>query len=65
MAKAHLQGVVPPGVDTPEMYRIRSGEVIMPRNVDWWDGAKDLREHFSAQALEALTGAVEVPAVGG
>jgi phthalate 4,5-dioxygenase oxygenase subunit len=64
MAKAHLQGVVPPGVDTPEMYRIRSGEVILSRNVDWWDGTDDLRHKFTAEAEEKLKAAVEVPAGG-
>ena len=32
------QGVLPPGVDNPEAYRLRSGEVILPRSADWWDG---------------------------
>ena len=33
------EGVLPPGVDDPEIYRQRSGEVILPRSVDWWDGS--------------------------
>ena len=57
------QGVVPPNVDKPEVYRIRSGEVILPRDADWWDGTKSLREHFTKQAEEALE-AVEVPVAG-
>jgi hypothetical protein len=40
------QGVLPPGVDEPEMYRQRSGGVILPRSVDWWEGSKDLRQAF-------------------
>jgi hypothetical protein len=40
------QGVLPPGVDEPELYRQRSGEVILPRSVDWWEGTKELREKF-------------------
>jgi len=38
------QGVLPPNVDNPKAYRLRSGEVVLPRNVDWWDGSRDLRE---------------------
>jgi len=39
-------GILPPGVDDPAIYRQRSGGVILPRNVDWWEGTKDLREAF-------------------
>jgi hypothetical protein len=27
-------GVIPPGVDNPQLYRRRSGGIIFPRNVD-------------------------------
>jgi hypothetical protein len=40
------QGIVPPGVDDPAIYRQRSGEVILPRSVDWWEGSRELREKF-------------------
>jgi phthalate 4,5-dioxygenase len=40
------EGVVPQGVDTPEIYAQRSGGVILPRSVDWWDGTRDLRRAF-------------------
>ena len=40
------EGIVPPGVDDPEIYRQRSGGVILPRSVDWWEGSKDLRQAF-------------------
>jgi hypothetical protein len=53
------KGVVPPGVDNPEMYRQRSGEVILPKNVDWWEGTKHLREQWSVPA------AIETPVSGG
>jgi hypothetical protein len=43
------QGTVPPGVDNPEVYRQRSGGVILPRDVNWWDGTHDLRTTFSAK----------------
>jgi phenylpropionate dioxygenase-like ring-hydroxylating dioxygenase large terminal subunit len=39
-------GILPPGVDEPDIYRQRSGGVILPRNVDWWEGTKDLRQAF-------------------
>ena len=34
------QGVLPPNVDNPKAYRLRSGEVILPRSADWWDGSQ-------------------------
>ncbi|HLF79143.1 MAG TPA: Rieske 2Fe-2S domain-containing protein [Dehalococcoidia bacterium] len=66
-ALAHRdQGILPPGVDNPQMYRIRSGEVILPRSVDWWEGSTSLREKFSAEADRLLEAAapLEVPASG-
>jgi phthalate 4,5-dioxygenase len=39
-------GTVPSGVDNPELYRLRSGGVVLPRNVDWWEGTKELRKAF-------------------
>ena len=35
------QGVTPPGVDNPEIFRIRSASGILPKNVSWLDGARD------------------------
>jgi hypothetical protein len=40
------QGIVPPGVDTPEVYRVRSGGVILPDDADWVEATKSLREAF-------------------
>jgi hypothetical protein len=54
------QGVQPPGVDEPWLYRQRSGEIILPRSVDWWDGTKEVREQW--QSAEKL--AAEVAAGG-
>jgi len=45
-------GTIPPGVDQPEVYRQRSGEVILPRNVDWWEATKSQRETFVAVTVE-------------
>ncbi len=39
-------GQVPPGVDNPEVYRYRSGGVILPRSLDWLDATKELRKAF-------------------
>jgi hypothetical protein len=39
-------GIMPPGVDNPEVYRQRSGGVILPRSVDWWEGTRGLRQAF-------------------
>ena len=40
------EGIIPPGVDKPEMYRQRSGGVILPRAADWWEASADLRRAF-------------------
>ncbi len=45
-------GVLPPNVDNPSAYRLRSGEVILPRNADWWDGSRELREKSLASPPE-------------
>ncbi len=41
------QGIVPTCVDQPELYRQRSGEVILPRAVNWWEATKEAREQFA------------------
>jgi len=40
-------GVVPPGVDEPQVYRCRSGGVVLPRDANWLDATKDLRRAFA------------------
>jgi hypothetical protein len=52
-------GVIPPGVDNPEVYGTRSGWMILPNGVDWWEGSRELRKTFVAlheetDALAAL-----------
>jgi phenylpropionate dioxygenase-like ring-hydroxylating dioxygenase large terminal subunit len=37
-------GTTPPGVDNPELYRIRSGGIILPRSADWIETTQPLRE---------------------
>ena len=40
------QGEVPPGVDNPEVYAVRTGGVILPRDADWIDATSELRKAF-------------------
>ena len=40
------QGTPPPGVDNPGAYRFRSGWIVLPGNVNFWEGARELREAF-------------------
>jgi hypothetical protein len=41
-------------VDDPTVYRVRSGEVILARNVDWWEASAEYRERFDA-TLEPIS----------
>jgi phthalate 4,5-dioxygenase oxygenase subunit len=36
----------PPGVDTPEAYRVRSGSVVLTKGIDWLEATRDLRRAF-------------------
>jgi phenylpropionate dioxygenase-like ring-hydroxylating dioxygenase large terminal subunit len=46
-------GTVPPGAETPEVYRQRSGWVILPRGADWLEATAELRHTFRGQTEEA------------
>ena len=37
-------GKVPPGVDDPTVYAVRSGGTILPRGADWLEATKNLRK---------------------
>jgi hypothetical protein len=39
-------GIIPPAVDAPELYRQRSGGVILPRPADWLEATQALRQAF-------------------
>jgi hypothetical protein len=39
-------GEVPPGVDSPEVYAVRTGGVILPRDADWIEATSELRKAF-------------------
>jgi phthalate 4,5-dioxygenase oxygenase subunit len=49
------QGILPPGVDNPEVYRQRSGEMILPRTQDWWQAYLQIRGQMTP--LETLVNA--------
>jgi phenylpropionate dioxygenase-like ring-hydroxylating dioxygenase large terminal subunit len=51
-ARALEQGITPPGVDNPEVYRQRSGEMILPRTQDWWQAYQNTRAQMTP--LETL-----------
>jgi phenylpropionate dioxygenase-like ring-hydroxylating dioxygenase large terminal subunit len=36
-------GTAPPGVDRPEVYRARSGGIVLPRSAHWLEATRDLR----------------------
>ena len=51
--RGHMEdGTVPPGVDQPELYHQRGGQIILPRDADWWEETKDLRENFRSKSVE-------------
>jgi phenylpropionate dioxygenase-like ring-hydroxylating dioxygenase large terminal subunit len=45
--QAHMRsGTVPPGVDDPEVYRVRSGGIFLPKGADWVEATRELRRAF-------------------
>jgi phenylpropionate dioxygenase-like ring-hydroxylating dioxygenase large terminal subunit len=40
-------GAVPPGVDEPEVYAVRSGSVFLPRGADWLQATEALRKAYA------------------
>ena len=46
-ARSLQEGVPAPGVDNPELYAVRTGDVILKRDVDWLEGTEDLRKGFA------------------
>jgi phthalate 4,5-dioxygenase oxygenase subunit len=43
-------GTVPPGVDTPAVFGVRAGGVILPRTADWIEATKETRKGFVQHA---------------
>ena len=55
MAKAHEEtGAVPAGVDDASVYRQRSGEMVLPRDKDFYEAYKEKREMFNAAPVKAF-----------
>jgi nitrite reductase/ring-hydroxylating ferredoxin subunit len=45
--QAHMKyGTVPPGVDDPSVYRVRSGGVFLSPDADWVEATRELRQAF-------------------
>jgi hypothetical protein len=41
------QGLVPPGVDDPEVFAARAGGVFLPAHAEWLEATEDLRRGFA------------------
>lgn len=48
------QGSVPPGVDRPEVYRIRSASVVLPRDMNWLEGSAEVRQVVADRNFAAV-----------
>jgi hypothetical protein len=46
-ARAFERGVMPPGVDNPEIYRVRSAVTLLPKGVDWLEATSEIRTAFT------------------
>ena len=44
-------GIVPPGVDNPRVYRQRSGWALVPQEKDFWEELRPLREEFQREEI--------------
>jgi phthalate 4,5-dioxygenase oxygenase subunit len=44
------EGRVPPGVDSPEVYGVRTGSVFLPKDADWLEATEELRKAFVEHA---------------
>jgi hypothetical protein len=54
-------------VDNPEVYAQRSGGVILPRNVDWFEATRELRKAFvkhTPEEVQASLGRIKASAPG-
>jgi phthalate 4,5-dioxygenase oxygenase subunit len=48
-------GTPPPALDTPDVYRVRAGWIVTPKDVDYWEVTRDLREAFKKEAVVVAT----------
>ena len=49
-------GTLPPAVDSPELYHIRSGGTSLPRSAEWLEATRQLREPSHTPAEATVTG---------
>jgi phenylpropionate dioxygenase-like ring-hydroxylating dioxygenase large terminal subunit len=56
-ARAFERGVTPPGVDNPEIYRVRSAVTLLPKGVDWLEATRELRTAFTERPTVGAGGA--------
>jgi nitrite reductase/ring-hydroxylating ferredoxin subunit len=45
-ARAVASGAAAPGVDSPEGYRVRGGQILLPDGADWVEATRELRKAF-------------------
>ena len=48
------QGVTPPGVDHPEIYRVRSASVVLPKEVSWVEATEETLKAFTELPVASL-----------
>ncbi|MCL2394634.1 MAG: Rieske 2Fe-2S domain-containing protein [Acidimicrobiaceae bacterium] len=54
------KGTIPPGVDEPEVYRQRSGGVILQNGVNWFDATAEGRRAYVRNSEEAIRASISV-----
>jgi phthalate 4,5-dioxygenase len=54
------KGTIPPGVDEPEVYRQRSGGVVLPADANWYDATMESRRAYIRNSEEAIRASVKV-----
>jgi len=54
------EGVIPPGVENPEIYLTRSGGAILPTTADWLEATAQLRKAFVEHKPEELVRPVSI-----
>jgi phthalate 4,5-dioxygenase len=54
------QAKLPPGIDDPDIYRVRSGGVILPVSADWLNATRELRQAFVNHTPQRLVRPVSV-----
>jgi hypothetical protein len=41
------EAITPPGVDSPEQYRVRTASVLLDRDADWQESTREVLKAFS------------------